>query len=171
MLQADLLVVYFPFWWFGMPATLKGWIDRVFVYGPVYRGQMRYNTGIFRGKKMIACITTGASGESCSHNGREGDTRMLEWPLLFPFRYLGFDVLEPVIFHGVGGVASIESDRDGISDLDRFCQEWSTILTELDSRPIIPFNRDEHFDNSKQLKPGAPVYSPFVAHDDFYADD
>jgi putative NADPH-quinone reductase len=27
---ADTLVFVFPTWWFGMPAILKGWIDRVF---------------------------------------------------------------------------------------------------------------------------------------------
>ena len=45
LLGCDLLVVHFPLWWFGPPAILKGWMDRVFVYGPVYRGQMRYDTG------------------------------------------------------------------------------------------------------------------------------
>jgi NAD(P)H dehydrogenase (quinone) len=28
--SADMLVLAFPTWWFGMPAILKGWIDRVF---------------------------------------------------------------------------------------------------------------------------------------------
>ncbi|WP_344176124.1 NAD(P)H-dependent oxidoreductase [Streptomyces albidochromogenes] len=26
---ADTIVVVFPLWWFGLPAVLKGWIDRV----------------------------------------------------------------------------------------------------------------------------------------------
>src|SRR4051812_17343831 len=30
---ADLLLLQFPLWWFGPPAILKGWMDRVFVYG------------------------------------------------------------------------------------------------------------------------------------------
>ena len=115
LLACDVLVVHFPLWWFGPPAILKGWMDRVFVYGAVYRGAMRYDTGICRGKKMIACITAGASAESCSHNGREGDTRLLAWPIVFPFRYLGFGVLQPAIFHGVGGVASIEVGDDGFA--------------------------------------------------------
>jgi len=40
LLAADLLVVHFPLWWFGLPAILKGWLDRVFVYGRVYRSAM-----------------------------------------------------------------------------------------------------------------------------------
>ncbi|MBV6701630.1 NAD(P)H oxidoreductase [Kitasatospora aureofaciens] len=33
---ADTLVVVFPVWWFGLPAILKGWIDRVWNYGFAY---------------------------------------------------------------------------------------------------------------------------------------
>ncbi|MDH3740849.1 MAG: NAD(P)H-dependent oxidoreductase, partial [Hyphomicrobiales bacterium] len=61
LLDCDLLVVHFPLWWFGMPAILKGWMDRVFVYGRIYQSTRRYDTGICSGKKMIACVTTGAS--------------------------------------------------------------------------------------------------------------
>lgn len=46
LLQSDLLIVHFPLWWFGAPAILKGWIDRVFVYGSVYRSAMHYDTGL-----------------------------------------------------------------------------------------------------------------------------
>ncbi len=31
--EAETLVLVFPTWWFGMPAILKGWIDRVFAPG------------------------------------------------------------------------------------------------------------------------------------------
>jgi len=30
---ADVLIVVYPLWWSGMPAMLKGYIDRVFSYG------------------------------------------------------------------------------------------------------------------------------------------
>ena len=33
LLRADALVVQFPLWWYGMPAILKGWFDRVLVSG------------------------------------------------------------------------------------------------------------------------------------------
>ena len=31
--QADLVILHFPIWWFGVPAILKGWIDRTFALG------------------------------------------------------------------------------------------------------------------------------------------
>ncbi|WP_159941697.1 MULTISPECIES: NAD(P)H oxidoreductase [unclassified Nocardiopsis] len=33
---ADVIVPVFPVWWFGLPALLKGWFDRVWNYGLAY---------------------------------------------------------------------------------------------------------------------------------------
>ena len=164
LLACDLLVVHFPMWWFGMPAILKGWIDRVFVYGSMYRSKVRYDTGICSGKKMLACVTTGASAESCAFNGREGDTRLHLWPVMFAFRYLGFDVLEPEIFHGIGGVASIEEQADGSSGIDRFTRRWADQLAHISDRRVTPYNPDSDFDDHKRLIPGTPSHSPFISH-------
>ena len=162
LLNCDLLVVHYPLWWFGMPAILKGWMDRVFVYGRLYRSLQRYDKGVCAGKKMIACVTTGASEDSCAYNGREGDTQMHLWPLLFPFRYLGFEVLQPEVFHGVGGVAFIEDQESGLNTLEVYSNRWAETLKHLSSRDSIPYNRDEDFDENKKLHHDAPVYSPFV---------
>ncbi|MFI5685572.1 NAD(P)H oxidoreductase [Streptomyces sp. NPDC051636] len=46
---ADVIVVVFPLWWFGLPAMLKGWIDRVWNHGFAYgRSEPR-----LRGKRMF----------------------------------------------------------------------------------------------------------------------
>jgi NAD(P)H dehydrogenase (quinone) len=164
LLGCDLLVVHFPLWWFGMPAILKGWIDRVFVYGKMYRSAMRYDKGICAGKKMVICVTTGATEDSCSHNGKEGDTRLHLWPILFAFRYLGFDVLQPKILHGVGGVDFIEGHEGGLSTLETYSNSWAEALETLSTRPSVKYNRDEEFDETKRLMSDAPVFSPFIRH-------
>jgi len=162
LLSCDLLIVHFPLWWLGPPAILKGWMDRVFVYGRVYRSQMRYDAGKCNGKKMIACVTTGANAGSCAFNGREGDTRLHLWPTLFAFRYLGFNVLDPAIFHGVGGVAFIDGEQDGLSTPDAYTRRWTDTLTSLGSRSSVSYNRDSEFGDDNRLHPGAPVHSPFI---------
>lgn len=164
ILNSDLLVVHFPLWWFGMPAILKGWMDRVFVYGKMYRSTVRYDAGVCAGKTMLACVTTGASEDSCSYNGRESDTRLLMWPILFPYRYIGFDILVPEIFHGIGGVAFVEGHEDGTSGVDQFTGRWKDQLATLSVRPKIPYNRDDEFDERKRLRPEAPSFSPFISH-------
>ena len=34
--ESETLVLIFPTWWFGLPAILKGWIDRVFAPGVAF---------------------------------------------------------------------------------------------------------------------------------------
>ncbi len=34
--ETDILVLVFPTWWFGFPAALKGWFDRVWAPGRAY---------------------------------------------------------------------------------------------------------------------------------------
>ena len=37
LLQADALIFVYPTWWSGLPAQLKGWLERVFVLGVAFR--------------------------------------------------------------------------------------------------------------------------------------
>ena len=53
---ADQLIFIFPTWWSGMPAILKGFIDRVFVAGFAYQNGPRGPVGQLDGKAWI--ITT-----------------------------------------------------------------------------------------------------------------
>ena len=110
------------------------------------------------------CVTTGASKDACSHDGRESDTQLLLWPILFPFRYLGYQVYQPEVMHGVGGVAFIEELAGGLNTLEPYSNQWRQTLETLASRPFIEYNRDAHFDERTRLLPDAPVYSPFVRH-------
>ena len=131
----------------------------------MYRSVLRYDQGICVGKRVIACVTTGASEDSCSYNGKEGDTQMHLWPMLFPFRYLGFEVYEPDVFHGVGGVAFIEGNEGGLNTLEVYSNRWKETLESLPSRSLVAYNRDDQFDDRKRLLPDAPTYSPFVRQD------
>ena len=37
LLQAEALIFVYPTWWSGLPAQLKGWLERVFVLGVAFR--------------------------------------------------------------------------------------------------------------------------------------
>jgi len=45
------MIWQFPLWWFGLPAVLKGWVDRVLAMKRTYGGGRIYETGVFRGKR------------------------------------------------------------------------------------------------------------------------
>ena len=59
----DVLIVVYPLWWSGMPAMLKGYIDRVFSYGFAYEINETGGVGLLTGKKVFLVTTTGASQE------------------------------------------------------------------------------------------------------------
>jgi NAD(P)H dehydrogenase (quinone) len=36
LVWADAVILLFPMRWFSMPAILKGWVERIYVYGFAY---------------------------------------------------------------------------------------------------------------------------------------
>jgi NAD(P)H dehydrogenase (quinone) len=58
---ADHLVFIYPIWWTGMPAIMKGYIDRVFSYGFAYRYDQGVQRGLFTGKMATIINTQGKS--------------------------------------------------------------------------------------------------------------
>lgn len=55
--QADHLIFIYPVWWYGLPAMLKGFIDRVFVSGFAYTSKGKRPQGLFAGKSAWAVYT------------------------------------------------------------------------------------------------------------------
>ncbi|QND53988.1 NAD(P)H-dependent oxidoreductase [Phyllobacterium sp. 628] len=59
---ADVLILIFPTWWFGLPAILKGWIDRVFVPGTAYDHAPDFGRMLPRLNNMKNCIVVTTLG-------------------------------------------------------------------------------------------------------------
>ena len=164
LLWADFVLFQFPLWWFGMPAMLKGWMDRVFAYGALYTSSHRYETGLLRGKRAMLSVTAGSSESACCYNGREGDTSLILWPIHYALHYVGFTVLEPLLITGVRAHdATVESGAPN-EDLAARVLTLTERLATLDLIPTIRFNGSDDWDHQQKLKPGAPIYSPFIRH-------
>lgn len=61
---ADELIFVYPIWWSGMPAILKGYIDRIFSFGFAYTVDENGPRGLLVGKKVHIVNTTGADEET-----------------------------------------------------------------------------------------------------------
>ena len=65
LLWCDMLIFVYPTWWYGLPAILKGWIDRVFLPGIAFHMPSRQEKNISPGLKHITRLaiftTCGAS--------------------------------------------------------------------------------------------------------------
>ncbi|MES1942073.1 NAD(P)H dehydrogenase (quinone) [Salinisphaera sp. T5B8] len=137
---ADLVILQFPLWWHAQPAILKGWFDRVFVYGALYTGRMRYDEGVFRGKRAMLSVTTGGPARTFSPYGRGGPIERLLWPTHYSLHYMGFDVLAPFVAHGIQGGGIAYQDRDGFDAHRQGCrQRWTERLQRFATDRPIPF--------------------------------
>jgi NAD(P)H dehydrogenase (quinone) len=98
---ADLVILQFPLWWFGLPAILKGWVDRVFAMGRVYGNGGFYEAGAFRGRRALLSLTTGGPAAAYQAGGFNGDILSILRPIhRGVLRFVGFDVLAPAIHYG-----------------------------------------------------------------------
>jgi NAD(P)H dehydrogenase (quinone) len=96
---ADVLIVVYPLWWSGMPAMLKGYIDRVFSYGFAYAINETGGVGLLTGKKVFLVTTTGASREDYEQLDRY---RSFEQTIDSGiFRFSGMEVIDHIYYASV----------------------------------------------------------------------
>ncbi|MBU1701207.1 MAG: NAD(P)H-dependent oxidoreductase [Candidatus Eisenbacteria bacterium] len=108
----DLMIWQFPFWWFGLPAALKGWVDRVFAMGRLYGGGQIYETGTCRGKRALLSLTTGGPEKAYLKDGFNGDIGGILRPIQRGIlQFVGFDVLAPQIVYGPARMTDDERAR------------------------------------------------------------
>ena len=96
----DLLILQFPLWWFGLPAVLKGWVDRVFAMGRTYGGGRIYEDGVYRGKRVLLSLSTGGPEEGYSEGVARGDMTAILLPIHRSMLFVGFDILAPQLVYG-----------------------------------------------------------------------
>lgn len=145
--RADFVILQFPVWWFGMPAILKGWADRVFARGFAYLPGRKYDTGMFRGKLAMVAATTGTSADTYAPDGIDGDILTVLWPVHNGLlRYCGFDVLPPFVAYMPG--------RTGEDGRKACLDAYRKRLGAIDSTPRLFFHPKEDYGPNERLKPG-----------------
>lgn len=83
--EADLCVWVYPLWWGGMPAIMKGYIDRVFSYGFAYKTSESLSVGLLGNKRNIVINTIGASEIVYVRNGMLNAIETISNPGIFNF--------------------------------------------------------------------------------------
>lgn len=162
--QADLVILQFPMWWHLPPAMLKGWFDRVLIYGEVYRSNYRFENGRFTGKMALLSVTVGTSRETYAYNGRSGDIDLLLWPVNFSLAYVGFGVLEPHVAYGVEAGVRYSDPHEIEERLAQIPKDYYSRLQTIENERLIPFNQMSEWGADGRIKPSASAYSPFIRH-------
>jgi len=127
---ADVVIFQFPIWWLGMPAIMKGWIDRVFAVGRAYGGGRWFEGGVFRGKRAMLSVTVGGHQPVYSEQGVYGDLDAILYPIHRGIlQFTGFSVMEPFIVYAPGRI--VENERQAYLNLYR------ERLLSLESAPVL----------------------------------
>lgn len=157
LLWADAVLLSFPMWWFGMPAILKGWVERVFALGFAYgigehggeRWGDRYGEGKLSGRRAMLIVTVGGREPHYGPRGVNGAIDDVLWPIqhgvLF---YPGMEVLAPFLVY--------QSHRLTEADWPALSGALDRRLEGLFTDPPIPFRSQNggHYDGQQVLKPG-----------------
>lgn len=152
--RADLIIFQFPVWWFGMPAILKGWADRVFARGFAYIAGRKYDTGFFKGKLAMVSVTTGTSADTYAPDGIDGDLLDILWPIHNGlFRYTGCEVLPPF--------AAFMPGRVDDAQRQAYLDAWRDRLRSIETTPRLFFHPREDYGPNERLKPGVTARSGF----------
>jgi NAD(P)H dehydrogenase (quinone) len=106
----DALILQFPLWWFGLPAILKGWVDRVFASGGrIYGGGKWYDRGVFAGKRAMLSLTIGGPATLYADDGLNGALDGILFPIQHGMLYFtGFSVVEPFVVHAPARMTDAE---------------------------------------------------------------
>ena len=98
VLRADMIVWFFPIWWGGLPAILKGWFDRVMAFGFAYADGKRFDSGYFKNKTGMLCLTTGGTVERFSAGNVYGPIDQVLYPAQhLMVEYLGMETYPPFV--------------------------------------------------------------------------
>jgi len=146
LFRCDALILQFPLWWFGVPAILKGWVDRVFASGGrIYGGGKWYDRGVFAGKRAMCALTIGGPESMYAEKGLNGPIEAILFPINHGMLYFtGFTVVEPFIVHAPARIGDEER-------ADRLARYRERVLG-LTTAPTIDYPRLADYDEQYVLK-------------------
>ncbi len=87
---ADHITFIHPIWWTGMPAVMKGYIDRVFSYGFAYRYDQGIQKGLLAGKQATIINTHGKSHQEYHEIGMDTALKLTSNKGIYS--YCGFEI-------------------------------------------------------------------------------
>jgi NAD(P)H dehydrogenase (quinone) len=131
LVWCDVLIFQFPLWWLGMPAMLKGWVDRVFAVGRAYGSGRYFDCGVFTGKRAMCSITVGGLAPVYTEIGIYGSIESILYPIHHGILgFVGFTVIQPFVVYGPSRIS--HEARTG------YLKHYGERLLTLYTAPTVP---------------------------------
>ncbi len=118
--RADAICLVFPLFWWGMPSTIKGWLDRVWTWGWAYDQLDDPEKSLQRPRTGVLLVPAGARSDEMEEQGYQ-DALETGW-IKGTFGYFGFVRRELHVLNGSTG-----SQARRISLLERAYQAGFTL--------------------------------------------
>ncbi len=99
---AEGLAFIYPIWWFGPPAALKGWIDRVFLHGFAFEVTAGGAKGLLKHKKALVLNTTG--GPEANYDATNAKDMIIRPMSDGTLRFCGITEVQTKTYYGVTAV-------------------------------------------------------------------
>lgn len=97
--NADIIIFIYPLWWVGMPAIVKGYIDRVFSYGFAYSIENNFVKKLLTGKTVMIINTHRMSTLDYEKKGVYDSISILTHKNIFEF--CGMEVILHYYFESI----------------------------------------------------------------------
>lgn len=98
--DADAITFIYPIWWTGLPAILKGYVDRVFAYGFAYASGEAGIEKLLTGKKGLIINTHGTPSDIYDQIGMTASMKMTSDVGIFDF--VGIESVDHLFFGSIG---------------------------------------------------------------------
>lgn len=120
---ADQIIFIYPIWWTGMPAIMKGYIDRIFSYGFAYRYDQGVQKGLLAGKQTVIINSHGKSNAEYETMGMDKALALTSDTGIF--KYSGLEIKQHFYFD--------KSDRASSENI----LEWTKQIKMLFEEKVI----------------------------------
>ncbi|MCC9063456.1 NAD(P)H-dependent oxidoreductase [Flavobacterium piscisymbiosum] len=124
---ADRIIFIYPIWWTGMPAIMKGYIDRVFSYGFAYRYDQGVQKGLLTGKKTIIINSHGKSNAEYEAMGMDKALALTSDTGIFT--YSGLEIEQHFYFD--------KADRASAESISEWENQIKTTFKCIDKESVL----------------------------------
>lgn len=116
---AESITFIYPIWWTGMPAIMKGYIDRVMSYGFAYQYNQGVQKGLLEGKQAVIINTHGKSNAEYKAIGM--DKALLLTSDKGIYDYCGLEVKQHFLFD--------QADKATSESIEKWIHEVQSVYT------------------------------------------
>ncbi|KZN62197.1 NAD(P)H-dependent oxidoreductase [Pseudoalteromonas luteoviolacea] len=165
LIDTDIIILQFPFYWYSIPALLKKWIDDVFAYDFAFGA----NGDKLKGKDLILSFTVGGPEESYDPLGYNHFTiEQLIYPLQQTAYLTGLNFNKPIYTHRMVYVEGVYNKLEDVqSRAASHAQRLIALIDELKSAPEVIIKKfiKQWFENFDVLPNDSALFTQYLSDD------